>query len=397
MERNRKSTLGKALIYMLVFFLFPAVLKAQVYYISPTGNDNSSGTKERPWKTVNRAIKASKPNVTLIFENGSYEVRNSIVIKNVNASKGRLVLKARNKGRVKFIFDNFSIQDEKFSFLNCRYINIDGISFFSRNKNNGNTKDILLAIRNSSNINVINCHFSNSFEEGLKVSYSKFITVKNNFFEGFDHEGIDFLNVDDSEILNNSIFEVGRVGIMVKGGSDNVRIYNNFIRNESTNMTTAGITIGGMTGKSSAKSYKKGSYEASNIIAANNIISAVKSGNILSGVSFFGSNNSYLINCKINGTKNGILMQKNNSKSYGWEEDVDNANVSIYQNDISSKNNKFDIKNRPAGLKISEGKKVYTKAVSAASRSSNTNDSVVIRGVSIDIGSIINDKFVGAK
>ena len=45
-----------------------------IYYVSNSGNDNNSGTREKPWKTVGFASKKLKPGDTLIILNGEYIV-----------------------------------------------------------------------------------------------------------------------------------------------------------------------------------------------------------------------------------------------------------------------------------------------------------------------------------
>src|SRR5690606_26556976 len=145
------------------------------------------------------------------------------------------------------------------------------------------------------------------------------------------HEAIDFLNVQNSIIYKNRIRNIGRVGIMVKGGSESVVIVMNKIWNTDIFMNTAAITIGGMTDKNSARNYRKGSFEAYYIYAIHNEIDGNQQ-RINTGIAFFGAKDSFSLGNKIKSTKYGIEVVKNNSIEYGWDENVNNTNITIADN-----------------------------------------------------------------
>jgi len=304
---------------------------SNIYYISPKGSDHNDGSEFSPFKSVDKAFKLLGPNTTLIFEDGEYPISQKIQIEKV---KGTMLKKinilAKNIGKVTFIIDK-NIQNENITFRDCSNIKFEGINFVGNGKEVRNTHNILLAIRNCKNIIIKSCSFSNSYEEGLKVSKSSHIKVYDNDFYNFSHEAIDFLNVQNSIIYKNRIRNIGRVGIMVKGGSESVVIVMNKIWNTDIFMNTAAITIGGMTDKNSARNYRKGSFEAYYIYAIHNEIDGNQQ-RINTGIAFFGAKDSFSLGNKIKSTKYGIEVVKNNSIEYGWDENVNNTNITIADN-----------------------------------------------------------------
>jgi len=63
------------LIYCLVFLLSLIIslpsLAAQ-YFVSPSGEDENPGMRERPWRTIAKANKTLQPGDTVTFFNGHY-------------------------------------------------------------------------------------------------------------------------------------------------------------------------------------------------------------------------------------------------------------------------------------------------------------------------------------
>src|SRR5262245_14536553 len=49
-----------------------ATAHAATYYVSPNGNDSSSGTQSSPFRTVNRGVSVLNPGDTLLVRGGIY-------------------------------------------------------------------------------------------------------------------------------------------------------------------------------------------------------------------------------------------------------------------------------------------------------------------------------------
>jgi len=324
------------------------IVFARTIYISPEGRDSNLGTLNNPLKSVERAFSTLNNGIdTIYLLKGEYYVNKAIVVNGVQGSKNRKIFISSLNEPATIFFSN-EVKDLKVLFINCSNIKISNINFFGNSQFIPNTYDILLSIRHSSFFEIYNCYFKDAYEEGLKVSQSNDVVCNNNIFENFNHEGVDYLNVKNGVICNNKILEVGRVGIMVKGGSQDILVSNNNIYNSKKIMIEAGITVGGMTNITSTRNYKRGSFEAYSVYALNNNIQSINNGVIRRGIAFYGANESYAVNNIIKNTQSGILLKKNSSKKYGWEEDVNNNNINLSGNIFNGvKQNNIEVLNNP--------------------------------------------------
>lgn len=57
------------------------------FYVSPRGDDEADGSRQRPWKTIGRALRDAGPDTTISLCNGIY--RESVLIKDRGGAEGR--------------------------------------------------------------------------------------------------------------------------------------------------------------------------------------------------------------------------------------------------------------------------------------------------------------------
>ena len=57
---------------IIIALLFSSIAKAQIYYVSPTGNDTNPGTITQPWATLQKAASTLTAGETAYFRNGTY-------------------------------------------------------------------------------------------------------------------------------------------------------------------------------------------------------------------------------------------------------------------------------------------------------------------------------------
>jgi len=85
---NRKIAL-LALIFLVALASRQAVGSPQKnFYISPAGNDENRGTKERPFATLERAVVAARENAaptTIYLRQGYYPLKRTVVLRNVDS------------------------------------------------------------------------------------------------------------------------------------------------------------------------------------------------------------------------------------------------------------------------------------------------------------------------
>ena len=310
--------------------------KNKTYYVSPNGNDSYDGTKEKPFKTLRYAASILKAGETVILEDGTYEEMQPTFFKNSGRKYAPITVKAQNAGRAVIVYDEALKLVPKFNILQHQnHITVDGLSF----KQNGETvetdplptADIFLICKGN-NCNIINNNFSGAFEEGIKLYLAKNGVVENNFVENMKHEGIDLVNCVGVAIKNNEIKETGRVGIMVKGGSRDIQVYNNFVHNAKVTQATAAITVGGATDGTSAYDTRENiSFEIYNSYFYNNIIYS-PTGRILSGFMAVGAKDCMIYNNTVVGAKLSAVRFTDVGENTTWKWSPINTNIKLYNN-----------------------------------------------------------------
>lgn len=96
-------------------------------YVSPSGNDKNTGTKQKPYKTIQKAVNAAKAGTTVNVRKGTY--KEQVVIKKSGTKKAPIIIKAYNKekvtldgAKVKVSWDNQGL----ISIHNKSYVTVDG-------------------------------------------------------------------------------------------------------------------------------------------------------------------------------------------------------------------------------------------------------------------------------
>lgn len=88
MKRNRFFELA-----LCTLLLFSCQNEKGIFYVSPNGNDEATGTKQSPWKSVNNAVKqiqkfaTENPDIPIkvLFEEGFYPIQEMIELKNIQS------------------------------------------------------------------------------------------------------------------------------------------------------------------------------------------------------------------------------------------------------------------------------------------------------------------------
>jgi len=72
--------------------LFAEPASESVYYIMPSGNDNSPGTESQPWKTIQKACNTLVPGDTVYVKAGQYNEKITVNVSGT-ASGGYIVIR----------------------------------------------------------------------------------------------------------------------------------------------------------------------------------------------------------------------------------------------------------------------------------------------------------------
>lgn len=344
----------------MVLAFMPAVFvgaeDGNIYYVSPDGSDHNSGTQDSPWKTFSYAASTAQAGDTVIFKDGTYNESALAIFTNSGTESAPIVFKSENKhgAIIKYNEDNSNANVKVQINSGKEYIEIRDFVFTQKTPSESNTSDIMVRVRNSANCKIIGNKIENVYEEGIKLSNAQNILIENNVIKEAGHEGIDAVNAADCIIRKNEILDCGRTGVMIKGNSRNMLVYNNLIKNDTVVMENGGyaFTVGGATGivdGTTLVDYETG-YEAYNCVFYNNIICGGDDKNIKTGFGYIGAKDCYCYNNTIVGVTNGFSFGNNGGIANGWGWNAGNTNPVIKNNIVSDAARAFDITEEPENL-----------------------------------------------
>jgi hypothetical protein len=184
-------------------------------------------------------------------------------------------------------------------YIDIDYVTVQGF-VMTQDKPGTTTLDKFVNCFNNTNCSVVDNVISGGFEEGVKGYHAKNMVVANNVISGMVHEGIDVMDASGMVVRDNHVYDVGRVGVMVKGGARNAQIYNNWVQAKTRPMDVA-MGVGGVSCAGCA--YSTSGYEAYNTVAWNNIVSSDVKGNIRIGLMLQGTIDSAFLNNVVLGAK----------------------------------------------------------------------------------------------
>ena len=309
-------------------------------FVSTEGSDSNTGEYDAPYKTLAGAVRYVGAGDVIIFEDGIYEESEIVTFENGGRENAPIVLCADNKGQAKIVFK--SSENER---LKTRekiniprksggYITIKDLVITqdeSATASDNTTFDIFINCR-ADNCCFIGNEIYNCFEEPVKAAGVSNILVKDNVLYESVHEGIDFVDVADSTIVGNTISEIERIAVMVKGGSRNIKVYNNTVYNERKNMDVA-LSIGGATDSlSTMETAENVGFEGYNQYFWNNVVYVSGSGSINTALLFEGAKDCMAFNNTLSGSGRGIVLSNAPGIKNGWEWDPVTVNPKIYNN-----------------------------------------------------------------
>lgn len=327
----------------------------KTYYMSPEGDDGATGLEEAPWKTLSAAVRRLNAGDTLILEDGIYYENTPVRFLNGGRKDAPIVVTARNRHGAKIVFgENLCNERKIMNDYGQDYVVVQNLEMTQEKRSTSNTNDIFIAMYGDYNSVLYNKIYY-GYEEGIKSHGTKGLTVRGNEVYDTVHESFDAVNVEDLVLADNKFVDWGRVGIMVKGGSRNVKIYNNYVEaakeKKDTYMPAMAIGIGGSTDNHSGFGIKRGMHEAYNYAVYNNIVYCPEK-NILSvGLSFCGAKDCTAFNNVVYGAKNAASIEYPQGIRNGWEWDPEVVNPVLYNNIFAEcSENAYSIKYKPHNM-----------------------------------------------
>jgi hypothetical protein len=235
-------------------------------WVSPTGNDSNSGSSSAPFKTISAAMAKADPGTAVMVKAGSYT--DSVRMKSGTAEKPIWLVSADGEGAAKIIasssiwpvvygFGNDNIVVKGFDLVGGQ----DGVKFTQGGTRLANLAD---------NIVVQDNEIYGQTIDGIKISQARNAVIIGNTIHDVRgaNEGIDIFYTRKGIVAHNEIDNIqGQGGIVVKGGSEAVKVVNNDIAD-----VQRGIVVGGWAGGNGENWPAKLGWQAKNIHVEGNLI-----------------------------------------------------------------------------------------------------------------------------
>ncbi|EWY42322.1 hypothetical protein N825_18975 [Skermanella stibiiresistens SB22] len=239
----------------------------KMIWVSPNGSDKNSGTESSPFKTIQAAVNAAKPGTAVMVKSGTYKENVELNKHGGTSDNPVWIVSADGKGSAKIV----AASDTKPVIVGYGENNlvIKGFELV------GGTEGIKLTqsgrdlTKMTTNIVIQDNIIHGQSIDGIKTAQSvNFAIVGNKVHDIKTQEGIDNVYIRNSVIANNEVHDVrGLSGIVVKAGSENVKILDNYVHDVPDGILVGGFSSGqGSTFPSGLK------YEAKNVLVEGNLV-----------------------------------------------------------------------------------------------------------------------------
>jgi len=242
----KSSLIVKSMIKMLlILFVFIYSISGKSYYVSPNGNNDNNGSKNKPFKTIKNGVSFLEAGDTLVVLPGNYGYEYNIRLKKSGRDNSPIVVMAEKEGNV--ILNGPRKKDE----MNCSEEYGDdmgkGVAFVIYNVSNvvidgfkiGNYEVGITNIgyadtqkERPKNIVIKNCTFHNNGGDGIqnirvsKTLVTNCIFISDEFKSGrgwdaIQDYGVNFYNSNDCVVENSYFYGEHNQALSFKEGDDN--------------------------------------------------------------------------------------------------------------------------------------------------------------------------------
>ena len=295
-----------------------------IFYVSPNGDDNNPGTKDKPWKSMRKAAQTLKAGETALFADGTYNETAVTTFANSGEEGKPVTVRSENKHGAVIKYSKLFADQTKMRVIDgIDYVTIQDFAFTQEVKSTSNTQDIFVR-SDADYTQIIGNKFYNVYEEGIKLYDSHYTVIDGNTIIEPNHEGMDIFNCNGVIMRNNTVLNAGRTGFMVKGNARNCQIYNNYVYQDSVVMMSGGsaIGVGGSSDNYSPNWIEEGiGFENYYSAVYNNVVHCKSPGAITSGIAFISAKCGRVFNNIVIGCENGITTTATNGTTNGWEWD----------------------------------------------------------------------------
>ena len=281
-------------------------------WVSPDGDDASGdGSEQSPLASIQAAADRAEPGTAVMVRAGSYYENVEITTSGTDDAPIWFV-SADGRGEAHIIpTDQYrgTIVGRGTDNLIIRDFMIDGADQRSGIEFTQAGHDFTNIVQN---ITIEGNIIHDAGLDGIKIAQTENIDVVGNLIIGGREEGIDFTTVWNANVAQNEVRDLpGRGGIVVKGGSNNITIEENFVHD----IAADGIIVGGWTDANLFHFFQ--GFEAKNITVTDNVVQDVgrRPINILAGQDSVIANNvldpqnDYYTVINLEGDNNGLVTR----------------------------------------------------------------------------------------
>lgn len=199
--------------------------EGRVYYVAPQGDDAAPGTKERPFRTVQKGADAAKAGDTVTLLAGVYPER--VALKNPGEEGRPLRIVGEPAGAA--VLDGQGLDGRGvFDTNGQNHIRITGVTV-----RNALPRGVGIFVRGSQHVTVERCRTENTQDSGIMVDFSEQVSVANNeVTKACQRGGEESVSIKRSKhvtVDRNHVHHTGHEGIDVKEGASRVRVRGNHV------------------------------------------------------------------------------------------------------------------------------------------------------------------------
>ena len=246
---------------------FENAIPTTTIWVSPTGSDSNSGGESSPFKTIQAAVKMAKPGTAIMVKEGTYTENVDLIGRSGTVDKPIWIVSADGKGAANIV----AASADKPVLLGYGVSNlvIKGFELV------GGTEGIKLTQSGTNLTKLVNSVViednivHGQSIDGIKTAQTvNTAIVGNTVYDIKTQEGIDNVYMRNGVVANNEVYDVrGLSGIVVKAGSSNVKILNNYLHE-----VPDGILVGGFSSGQGSVFPAGLTYEAKNLLVQGNMV-----------------------------------------------------------------------------------------------------------------------------
>jgi Ca2+-binding RTX toxin-like protein len=246
---------------------FESAVPTNTIWVSNSGSDSNPGGETSPFKTIQAAVKAAKPGTAIMVKEGTYTENVDLLGRSGTADKPIWIVSADGPGAANIVAASAS-KPVMFGYGISNVV-IKGFELI------GGTEGIKLTQSGNTLTKLVNSVViednivHGQSNDGIKTAQTlNTAIVGNTVYDIKTQEGIDNVYMRNGVVANNEVYDVrGLSGIVVKAGSSNVKILNNYLH-----QVPDGILVGGFSTDQGTIFPAGLKYEAKNLLVQGNMV-----------------------------------------------------------------------------------------------------------------------------